>query len=442
MLKPIKNSVIKRSDIEKFYECLNKFKEITDLANAKTKEISIHDIWRYLEKLFESTNKIKNDPIERQLSILQDIFEGDGASDTFFEQLNYLKEFAKSETSIEEYEPINDNFIDIYDNHEKVDGISFLCPDLDKRTGGINAGKICTIVGGPGSMKTTYATNICYEAIKQGKNVCFLSLEETPLDIYSKLLSRVSVDLQKKLSVQDITQHKLLEDEQKVLKEEVYPYFENLGGTFYLLGESDLGDFSQSSIEDKLKTIDELIKSKSPNKENDGKHGIDILVVDHLQMFKYVNSKIKDEFQLMNAYVSFFRRQSKNFLNQSREISVILLSQCNREGIAFAQKNDGLYLMCHIAEASEIERASSYIISTYTDACMQMSKQMKIGAIKLRGAALPMSTINTYADGEFYNVGEVPIQEIRSYDIYCVTKEPKQVLDFQASLDEMLIGSF
>lgn len=361
-------------------------------------------------------------------------------SEKSIDNLNIIKELIENE--LNKYELINDKFVDYYISQTGENGISFLCPDLDKRTGGIHAGKICTIVGGPGSMKTTYVTNICYEAIKQGKNVCFLSLEETPLDIYSKLLSRVSLDLKKNLSVQNITQHKLSDAEQQILIEEVYPHLESLKGTFYLLGENDLGDFSQLTIEKKMKVIDELIKSKSINKENGDNHGIDILVVDHLQMFKYVDSKKKDEFQLMNSYVSFFRRQSKNFLSQDREIAVILLSQSNREGIAFAQKNDGMYSIIHIAEASEIERASSYIISTYTDAGLQMSKQIKIGVIKLRGAPLPMSTINTYADGEFYNVGEVPIQEIQSYDIDYVTKEPEQALDFKASLDKMLIGLF
>ena len=361
-------------------------------------------------------------------------------SEKSFNNLNQIKMLIEIE--LDKYEPINDKFADYYFSQARVSGISFLCPDLDKRTGGIHAGKICTIVGGPGSMKTTYATNICYEAIKKGKNVCFLSLEETPLDIYSKLLSRASLDLKKNLSVQNITQHKLSDEEQKILLEEVYPYIESLKGTFYLLGESDLGDFSQSTIENKMKVIDELIKSKSQVKENDDKNGIDIIVIDHLQMFKYANTKIKDEFQLMNAYVSFFRKQSKNFLGLDREISVILLSQCNREGIAFAQKNDGAYLMQHVAEASEIERASSYIISTYTDACMQMSKQIKIGAIKLRGAALPIGTINTNADGEFYNVGEVPIPEMQSYDINYITEGTEQTINFITSLDEILACPF
>ena len=66
-------------------------------------------------------------------------------------------------------------------------------------------------------------------------------------------------------------------------------------------------------------------------------------------------------------YTSFFRQQSLSWLHEKRQISVILLSQANREGYAYAQKTDGQYLSQHVAEDSEVERASAYIISVYTD---------------------------------------------------------------------------
>ena len=41
----------------------------------------------------------------------------------------------------------------------------------------------------------------------------------------------------------------------------------------------------------------------------------------------------------------------------------------------------------------------------FTDATTQISKLLKMGAVKLRNAALPMDTINVFADGEYYHVG-------------------------------------
>lgn len=346
------------------------------------------------------------------------------------------------------YDPIHNNFKEIYENQLKDDfkGISFLCSDLDRRTGGIMSGTVCTLLGGPGSMKTTTAVNIAYNAMKDGKNVAFLSLEETPLVLYGKLLSRVSVDVGKQLSVKDITQNSLDEKDKDVLLNEVEPYLnKEVLGRIYIIGEQDLGNYSANTIESKLKEADLLAKRESAERGNGEDHGIDLLVVDHIQLLKYAISG-KDEFAVINYYVSFFRQQSLSFLHQKREIAVMLLSQANREGLHYAQRHDGQYLMQHVAEASEIERSSTYIISVYTDATVQISKLLKMGAVKLRGAALPMDTINVYAEGEYYQVGETELPDQQDYDysdvgLGDVTSSDSSVDDVLSNLDDLL-GDF
>lgn len=176
---------------------------------------------------------------------------------------------------------------------------------------------------------------------------------------------------------------------------------------------------------------------KSKEKQNNEEHGIDLLVVDHIQLLKYAENE-KDEYQLINTYVSFFRRLALSFLNKNKEISVILLSQANREGLAYAQKHDGAFFMQHVAEASELERASTYMISTYTDATLQMSKILKIGVLKLRGAALPMGTINIFADGEYYQVGDALTKEQQKYNIGDIMTSPE--INGLPNLDEILNG--
>lgn len=68
---------------------------------------------------------------------------------------------------------VYDNFIKSYEKlyleQKDETGLSFLCPALDKITGGIQPGTIFTIAGGPGTMKTTYAVNLAYNAIQNGK---------------------------------------------------------------------------------------------------------------------------------------------------------------------------------------------------------------------------------------------------------------------------------
>ena len=61
--------------------------------------------------------------------------------------------------------------------------------------------------------------------------------------------------------------------------------------------------------------------------------------------------------------------------------------------------------MHQLAEASEIERASAYIITTYASKTSSIEKQVKVGAIKLRNASIPLEPINVPADGEHYRIG-------------------------------------
>lgn len=375
------------------------------------------------------------DTIDKQIDELKRIFDFRGISREFNEQLSKVIKYANKEKEETIYQPIQERYKELYLAKTKQKGISFLCSELDRLTGGIQPGTICTIAGGPGSMKTTTAVNIAYQAVKDGKNVLYLSLEETTMQLFSKLLARVSVDIQKPLNTNDITQSKLSSEDQTVLFEEVLPYLENLSGSFQMIGDNDLSSYEFSHLESKFKLIDKHLKSK-----NNDDHGIDLIVVDHIQLLKYASST-KDEYKVMNEYVDFFRNQSIKFLGKDRQISVILLSQVNREGIGYAQKHNGMYLMQHVAEASEAERASTYIISTYTDAMSQTTKLFKVGALKLRNAQLPMDTVNVFADGAYYQVGDAYIPEqsaCENYDVSADSGASSQAIDY--SLDDLMEG--
>lgn len=322
----------------------------------------------------------------------------------------------KSELTMkkEDYFSICEHFLDLYNEKNTDIEISSLCPELDKRIGGLKAGTLSTICGGSGSMKTTYAINVALDAIKRGKNVVYISLEETPLQLFCKIASRMSVDIGKPIPVNKILLHNLDDKESNVLCKEILPYIKSLPGNLYLLGESDLPNYDTITFEKKLKEMDKLAQKESLEKCKQKKHGIDLLFVDHIQLLKFSSSS-KDEMALMNMYVSFFRRQSLSFLHEDRQIAVVLLSQANRQGIDYAKRNNGVYLMQHIAEASEIERASTNIISVYTDPMNQISKLLKLGTIKLRNAALLVEPINVYANGELYQVGQTSTPEQAEY---------------------------
>ena len=375
-----------------------------------------------------------NDNIEKDIQKLTELIESSGLSSDFERQLNKVK--IRSITEDEGYIPITQKYESLYNMRTNEKGISFLNETLDKQTNGISAGTICTIAGTTGSMKTTYAINIAYNALKEGKNVCYISLEESPERLFSKMMSRVSLDIDpsKAIEVSDILNNKLDEKSKEYLFKEVLTYFSNLNGQFALIGENELTSYDFKDIERKLRVIDNYMK------ENENRKGIELLVIDHIQLLKFANAE-KDEKSIMNAYVSFFRKQSLSFLGEDREIAIILLSQVNREGMKYSHnsKNDGGYLLNQIAEASEIERASTYIITTYSDSMAQITKQLKVGALKLRNAQLPVGTIAVPTDGKYYQVGEITIPDIMKYsenDISITDNKSCELMD----LDEFCMN--
>lgn len=337
----------------------------------------------------------KNSFLSTKFAILSDKVRGRGLSDD--DTMEVYRLLAESESD-DDYVPISENFKDIYEKQEKLVGISFLSQELDNLTGGITPGQICTILGAPGSMKTTYSSNIAYNAVKSGKNVLYLSLEEPARQLFSKWMSRCSIDRKLPIPQQDIVQAKLDEKQKKVLYDTV-DYFNEYEGKLYIIDEQNLSDYSLTTLESKFKLVDKLAREETG-------HGVDLLVVDHIQLLKFALTD-RDTIATINFYVSFFRQQSLSWLHEKKQIAIILLSQANREGYAYAQKNQGQYLTQHVAEASEVERASAYIISVYTDAMSQLTKQLTLGAVKLRGSALPMSVIPIYADGSVYQVGDI-----------------------------------
>lgn len=378
--------------------------EFIDCIERKDKE-NLVGKYQNLTKFFKLT-----DNIDRQLKKLVNIYQHTGLSSAFEKQVDTVYQyFFKNE---QKYVSISDKYVELYSNTKTGgNGISVLCNEIDKRTGGILPGTICTLCGGPGSMKTTLALNIAYQAIKEGKNVCFITLEETPVTLFSKLLARVSVDAlpATPFTVSDIINFKLSVEQKNILFNTVKPYLDNLKGKIHIISDSEITAYNTSSFEKAIKKVNDNLL------EQTGK-GIDLLVVDHVQLLKYSDSE-KDEKEIINSFVSFFRKMALSFLDEKREIAILLLSQVNREGLAYSKRHEGSYLMQHVAEASEIERSSTYILSVYTDSMSQISKLLKIGTLKLRNAPLLLNPVNVLADGEHYLVGNTPTSEQPAYQV-------------------------
>ena len=275
--------------------------------------------------------------------------------------------------------------------------------EIDKRTGGLHLGSVNTIMGYAGSGKTTWGVNIAYNSLQEGYNVLYLSLEVSKEHILYDLLSRHSNESQFKGKIikhRNIKQRNLKKDEEEFLWNTIYPDFLKTKGKIYIVDETDLDNYSAYTLENKFREIDKLAQ------EETGK-GISLVFVDHAQLLKFEKSiQSRDEFSTINYYVSFFRQQAVNFIKEKRPACFVVLSQTNRDGWKYAARHEGNYQLNALAEANELERASSIVLSIFTDEVMMNSNQALVKVCKSRDTGAMEEAVSTDIFPESYLLGD------------------------------------
>ena len=84
-----------------------------------------------------------------------------------------------------------------------------------------------------------------------------------------------------------------------------------------------------------------------------------------------------------------------------------MLSQSSREGWKDATKHEGQYKLTALAEANELERASSVVMSTYSNDALINMNAAKVSVLKSRNSRATPEPIETFVDPEYYVFGEV-----------------------------------
>ena len=298
-----------------------------------------------------------------------------------------------------EYSTGIQEFPEQYRNKDLALGFSTCVDTIDEETGGFHLGTLNTILGFAGSGKTTWAVNVGYNATFQGFNVAYISLEISKNHLICDLLSRHSNEptFSKQLEHKALKHRNLDEKDEKYLFDNIYPHFaETVGKHFYIIDESDIAEYSPTFFSSMLENIDKKFEKETSK-------GIDLIFIDHVQLLKASNSLgIRDTKEIINLFVSFFRKQAVNFLGSKRQVCIILLSQANRDGWKYAKKHDGVYQLSALAEANELERASNIVLSIFTDEGMMMANQAKVKICKSRDSCSTEETIDVYIDPATY----------------------------------------
>ena len=299
--------------------------------------------------------------------------------------------------------------------------------------------------------KTTYATNIAYEAIKMNKNCVYFSLEMSEYDMYIKWLSRHGFDGHIRIEHRDIKLHKLYEENKKYLFEHVYMELKNTYKPhLHIVDEAQIYSYTTDYFTVLLKDIDKLFIEETG-------HGIDVIFVDHIQLLKFdeSNRKTSNETTIINYWVDYFRKQCMNFLDTKRQIAIILLSQANREGWKSATrpiKKDGKvikdetgnYKLTALAEANELERASSMVISVFTSDPLKAIRQAKVQLLKCRDGQTMEDAVCVFADLAYYAFGDKSEQKQTNGFDYSVNNivniEDDEAKDLETLLKENQIS--
>lgn len=386
------------------------FPEISGMLDNAT-DIPINDFRVYMFALLDNrVNKYIHDRMEQLNIIVKDKGITQEISDEFdklqkISNRNKAKNISLDVNARETYNQMKLRPLGL------VTGIKA----IDERIGGMNAGTVTTIAGFTSQYKTTFALNIArINSYSNMYNIAYLSLETPKNDMYWNLLSCHSYEphLSKIsfVSHDKMRQCKMTPDEEAFIFDEVEPdlYSKFVApdgkqydrGRIVFLDESDFDSFSFGEISAVLEKVDDELGGK-----------LDAVIVDYIQLCKFSGSGMtKDANAQINSYVTFFRRLSQNFrkvvdangVEHTRQLTMILLSQINRDNWRRARNNEGRYDITCLADANELERGSYRVFTTYTSEELKGRKSAQVQILKNRTGRTMYDPVTVYADGEAY----------------------------------------
>lgn len=324
-----------------------------------------------------------NKDASRQLLELADTVSKEGVNE---QVSNSISKLLKSDTVVAKYENIFDRIGDIYESSVDRSGIKTMTSKIDEYIGGLKEGQVSVIAGYTGHGKSTFCVGLAHSAMKQGYNVCYLSLELNSEHILYDLISKHSVEKDENFNdkfnryiVQTNLKNKTLSKEDwEYTYNTILPDLASLPGKIYILDEQDIEAYTFFAFDNKLQEIEDKAIEETG-------HGLDLIVVDHVQQFQYNptnrNSSVNDT---INVWVDYFRRQALDFLKSKRSIHVTLCAQLNRQGYNYACKHDGMYHLTALKEANEIETSATIIITLFSDSSLANSNEIKFAILKNR----------------------------------------------------------
>jgi len=286
-------------------------------------------------------------------------------------------------------------------------GLSLLLPEVERHAGKAQKGTIVSILAFTGSFKSTYSLNLAYRNAIDGHNVLYLALEDTGEKIAHRLvlnhIARTSKLEEQLISSEWVRDGSLRSEQEEYYNEKHNELIGEIGDSLILWDSTKINYQTFADMTETLRIADKQFKERT------GK-GLDAVVIDQLSLLKYTKGsgkKVSYDGALLNDWVSYFREQALNFLDEARQIVVFLVAQTSRDAHTKAKqsKEKGNYDASCSSDSHEIERSSSTMITLFKDTTIQ--NNILVNIPKARNGYQPEKPIQVAVYGNYYHVGEL-----------------------------------
>lgn len=264
---------------------------------------------------------------------------------------------------------------------------------------------------------TTFALNWCYNLVTRYKsNVLYVSLEMPYKQLRDKIYAIHSthpkfahygkgLDYEKiKYGLLDPTEEKWFQEVANDFGGSVIEVksADDLDGLKYG-SPSEYGSFHVVSPEDDVNMDD--IRSIAELKHQEEE--LHMVVIDHgLLVEARKKKRNKDTTSEMNSVLRDAKQRLALQFNHGEGMAVLVLFQINREGKAYADKNEGRYRLSALAQANETERSADIVTTSYLNDEHRAAGTMFFDCLKRRDGAhfQPFTAAIYWASGRLGNL--------------------------------------
>ena len=259
-----------------------------------------------------------------------------------------------------------------YKNEEGIVGVPTGLRDLDDRLGGLHKSDLVIIAGRPSMGKTALATNIAFNAAKKiqetGKksSVAFFSLEMSSEQLSTRILAE-----QSRIKSNDIRRGKISEEQFDTFLETS----KNIADLPMFIDETPA--ISIAALSNRARRIKRI-------------HGLDLVVVDYIQLMTAVNSRRDGRVQEISEITQGLKALAKEL-----SVPVLALSQLSR---AVEQRDNNKPQLADLRESGSIEQDADVVMFVYRESYYLERKEPRPATVEYAEWQAKMGEVSNMAE--------------------------------------------